>query len=203
MLFQFNTHSNHLSIICRCPKITFLDERFFNESDMPYIKKALKTDYIRTWDSSRWSRHSDYGEFQTPSEMKKLTKDYYDNKKKSKKSESRRTGRRTTRTTQTLDKLKPEILLRLSKWLDLQSTLNCLPPDKKDKLNKILSERHCSKDCKECETNICLYDSGDEDSCPFNLIRTILKSDITEKSTFVISTDQTPYFQIQDLLNKL
>lgn len=94
-------------------------------------------------------------------------------------------------------------MLRLSKWLELKSKIDCLPPDKKDKLNKILSERHCGKDCKDQQSDICLLDSGDEESCPYNLLRKILKTKITEKSQFVLSTDQTVYFQIQDLLNKL
>lgn len=145
--------------------------------------------------------------------MKKLTKEFYNNKKKCRKSESRKTAKTTTKTTTTrssrrnvehiVDTLKPEILIRLSKWLELQTKINCLPPDKKDKLNKLLSERHCGKNCKDCESDICLADSGDEESCPFNLIRKILKTEINEKSSFVVSTDQTAYFQIKDLLEKL
>lgn len=209
----YNAYTNHLAIICRCPKIIFKDERFFEESDLPYIKKALQKDYIRVWDSSSWSRYSDYGEFKTSSEMNKLTKEFYDDKKskdkKSKKSASRRTQKTTSRRTsrrnveQIVDTLKPEILLRLSKWLELKSIIDCLPPDKKDKLDKILSERHCGKDCKDCNTDLCLIDSGDEEACPYNLIRKILKTEITEKSQIVLSTDQTAYFQIQDLLKKL
>lgn len=90
-----------------------------------------------------------------------------------------------------------------SKWLELKSIIDCLPPDKKDKLDKILSDRKCGKNCKDHNTDLCLADSGDEESCPFNLIRKILKTEITERSAFVLSTDQTPYFQIKDLLNKL
>ena len=213
----YNTYTGHLAIICRCQKITFLDEKFFEESDLPYIKKALKTDYVRIWDSSRWSRYSDYGEFVTDGEMKKLTKEFYDKKKKSRKSESRKTKTKSTKSTKTtktttrsrrtteqiVDALKPEILIRLSKWIELKSTIDCLPPDKKDTLEKILSDRKCDKNCKDQQSDICLEDSGDEESCPFNLIRKILKTEITERSAFVLSTDQTVYFQIKDLLNKL
>ena len=94
-------------------------------------------------------------------------------------------------------------MIRLSKWIELKSIIDCLPPDKKENLDKILSDRQCGKDCKDYNTDLCLLDSGDEESCAFNLIRKILKTEITEKSHFVLSTDQTAYFQIQDLLKKL
>lgn len=212
----YDTYTGHLAIICRCPRITFKEERFFDESDLPYIKKALKTDYIRIWDSTRWSPYSDWGDFVTDDEMKRLTKEFYDNTKKSRKSDSRKTTRtktakstaKTTRRSrrnaeQIVDTLKPEILIRLSKWLELKSTIDCLPPDKKDTLDKLLSNRKCGKNCKDYNKNVCLADSGDEQSCPFNLIRTLLKSEINERSSFVLSTDQTAYFQIKDLLEKL